>query len=332
MTGTDPVAHPAGAAAGAADGPVVSVVVITYNNAADIGRALRSVHDSTARHPREVVVLDNASADDTLSRVAELGGCRLLASRANLGFARGCNAAALSARGRYVLLVNPDAVLHPDAIDAAVDFAEAHPQAGPVGGRTLRPDGSLDPRSCWGRQTLWSTACFATGLSTAFRGSRLFDPEALGGWERDSVREVGTVTGYFLLLRRADWVRLGGLDPTFFMYGDDVDLSERARRLGLRPTVTPDAVSEHEAGASSTGEDRTVMLLRGRRTLMVKSWTRTRTAAGLALLRAGVFLRATAARDPRWRAAWDRRAEWVVPYPPVRVPAADDVATLSEVG
>ncbi|HEV7657198.1 MAG TPA: glycosyltransferase family 2 protein [Mycobacteriales bacterium] len=315
----------------AQDGPVVSVVIVTYNNGADIGRALRSVHAATARHPREVVVLDNASADDTVERVAEAGGCRVLASPVNLGFARGCNAAAHTARGRYVLLVNPDAVLHPDAIDAAVDFAEAHPQAGPVGGRTLHPDGSLDPRSCWGRQTLWSTACFATGLSTALRGSPIFDPEALGGWERDSVREVGTVTGYFLLLRRADWLRLGGLDPTFFMYGDDVDLSERARRIGLRPTVTPDAVSEHEAGASSTSEDRTVMLLRGRRTLMVTSWARPRAAAGLALLRAGVLLRSAAAGDPRWRAAWRRRAEWTAPYPPVHVSAADDAATLTPI-
>lgn len=327
---TAPAGAPGTAGAGTADRPMVSVVVVTYNNAADIARGLRSVHAGTARHPREVVVLDNASADDTVDRVRAVGGCRLLASPVNLGFARGCNAAARSARGRYVLLVNPDAVLHPGAIDAAVDFAEAHPEAGPVGGRTLHPDGSLDPRSCWGRQTLWSTFCFATGLSTAFRGSTRFDPEALGGWQRDSVREVGTVTGYFLLLRHSAWIQLGGLDPAFFMYGDDVDLSERARRLGLRPTVTPDAVSEHEAGASSTGEDRTVMLLRGRRTLMAKSWGRPRAALGLALLYAGVRLRSVAAGDPRWPAAWRRRAEWARPYPPVPVSAAADAAALAE--
>ena len=69
-------------------------------------------------------------------------------------------------------------------------------------------------------------------LSTAFRGSRLFDPESLGGWQRDTVREVGIVTGCLLLVPRALWQELGGFDTRFFMYGEDADLGMRARALG----------------------------------------------------------------------------------------------------
>ena len=307
----------------------VSIVIVTYNSVEYIERCLDSIRACTERYSREILVLDNASADDTVARARRVGGCRVLVSPTNLGFARGCNAAVQLARGRFVLLVNPDAVLFPDAIDAVVEFAGANPDAGPIGGRTVRPDGSVDPRSCWGRQTLWSTLCFATGLSTAFHNSRLFDPESLGSWPRDSVRDVGTVTGYFLLLRRDRWLRLGGMEPTFFMYGDDVDFSERARRLGFRPMITPAALSEHVAGASSVDGDRSVMLLRGRLTLMTRQWSRPRAAAGHVLLRCGVLIRA-AAGQRAWRTAWQRRAEWALPYPTVTASAQSDAAALHE--
>ena len=162
-----------------------------------------------------------------------------------------------------------------------------------------------------------------------FHNSRLFDPESLGSWQRDSIRDVGTVTGYFLLLRRDRWLQLGGMDPTFFMYGDDVDFSERARRLGFRPMITPAALSEHVAGASSVDGDRSVMLLRGRLTLMTRQWSRQRAAVGHLMLRFGVLLRALAG-SPAWRTAWKRRAEWALPYPTVTASAQTDAAALLE--
>ena len=123
--------------------------------------------------------------------------------------------------------------------------------------------------------------------STAFKGSRLFDPEAIGGWKRDSVREVGVVTGCLLLAPRALWRELGGFDPRFFMYGEDADLSMRAWARGLRPAITPDAVITHEIGVSSASRpDKLVLLFRGKATLLRKHWSPPRRALGLALLRA----------------------------------------------
>src|SRR5690606_2943956 len=110
--------------------------------------------------------------------------------------------------------------------------------------------GSLNPTSCWGRSTPWSEFCHAVGLSAAFRGSRLLNPEGLGSWRRDSVREVDIVTGCFLLLPRALWERLGGFHPDFFMYGEEADLCLRARRLGVRPIITPEATIVHYGGRS----------------------------------------------------------------------------------
>jgi N-acetylglucosaminyl-diphospho-decaprenol L-rhamnosyltransferase len=280
-----------------------------------------------------VIVLDNASGDGTVEMIrAEFPDVRLLVLEENLGFAAGVNRAAEEARGEYVLLLNPDTVVHDGALDSLVRFARAHPEHGLVGGRTLDPDGTVNPGSCWAQPTLWSLACFATMLSTAFRGSRLFDPEAIGGWRRDSVREVGIVTGCLLLVPRALWRELGGFDTRFFMYGEDADLAMRAWARGLRPAITPDAVVTHEIGVSSSSRpDKLVLLFRGKATLLRKHWSPARRELGLALLRLGVGVRALLARGREdragaWPDVWASRKSWLAGYaeaPPNEASSAD---------
>ena len=111
--------------------------------------------------------------------------------------------------GRVLLLLNPDSVVHEGAVRELVEFARVNPGHGLYGGRTLWPDGTVCPGSCWGKPSLWSLFCFSTLLSTVFKGSRVFDPESLGGWQRDSVREVDIVTGCLLLAPREVWDELG---------------------------------------------------------------------------------------------------------------------------
>ena len=265
-------------------------------------------------------MLDNDSGDGTAEMVgAEFPDVRLLALDENLGFAAGVNRAAEDARGEYVLLLNPDTVVHDGALDSLVGFARAHPEHGLYGGRTLDPDGTVNPGSCWAQPSLWSLVCFATMLSTAFKGSRLFDPEAIGGWKRDTVREVGIVTGCLLLAPRAVWRELGGFDTRFFMYGEDADLGMRAWARGLRPAITPDAVITHEIGVSSASRpDKLVLLFRGKATLLRKHWSPLRRRVGIALLLLGVGVRALLARSSPWRAVWAARRSWVEGYAPAR--------------
>lgn len=267
-------------------------------------------------------MLDNDSGDGTAELVGgEFPEVRLLALDENLGFAAGVNRAAEEAHGQYLLLLNPDTVVHDGALDAIVEFARTHPEHGLVGGRTLDPDGRVNPGSCWAQPSLWSLVCFATMLSTAFKGSRLFDPEAIGGWKRDTVREVGIVTGCLLLAPRALWRELGGFDTRFFMYGEDADLGMRAWARGLRPAITPDAVITHEIGVSSASRpDKLVLLFRGKATLLRKHWSPGRRRIGIALLRLGVGVRALLARSSAWPAVWAARASWVEGYAPAGPP------------
>src|SRR3954451_1524004 len=194
----------------------VAVLIVSYNTASELVECLESVKAQRLSISQEILVVDNASVDDSVALTRELHpDVQVLASETNLGFAAGVNLAAEQADAEYLLLLNPDTVVQDHAVDKLVAFARANPGHGLYGGRTVRRDGSLEPSSCWGLPTLWSTFTWATGLSSVARGNRILDPEALGAWKRDTVREVGVVTGCLLLIERRVWERLGGFDERY---------------------------------------------------------------------------------------------------------------------
>ena len=306
--------------------PTLSVVIVTYNSGSHIDALLTSI----ARHTsvdHEVLVVDNASSDHTVAVVTERHpGVDLEASTENLGFGRAVNRAVERARGEFVVLVNPDTRLDRPALDELVAFARANPGHGLYGGRTVDEHGVVDPSSCWGPMTPWSLTCFATGLSTMRKHSARFDPESLGPWERDTVREVGVVTGCLALARRDVWNELGGFDERFWMYGEDADLSMRAWQAGYRPVICPDAEIFHAVGASSADRYRNLeMVYRGKATLVRLHFGGWRRPYGLAMLQAGIGLRAAgsalralvARRAPAeapYVRMWRSRADWSAGY------------------
>ena len=308
------------------EGPLVSIVVISYRTRDLTLECLRSVVRETKQASYELLVLDNASDDGSAAAIAEgFPDVRLIALKENVGFAQGNNIAAQEARGRFLLLLNPDTVVLDGGIDRLVQFAQARPAAGIWGGRTLYADRSLNPTSCWHRMTLWTVFCRTSGLSGLFPASRLFNPESYGRWDRSTVSEVDIVTGCFLLIERAFWQRLGGFDPRFFMYGEEADLCLRATKLGARPAVTPDATIIHYGGASErVRSEMMVKLLTAKAELIKRHWSAPTQRLGLALLSIWPWTRAVALElaarvlaKPRlaeqaatWRTIWDARHRW----------------------
>ena len=302
----------------------VSILIISYNTRDLTLACLASVYAQTDCVTFEVIVVDNASTDGSAEAIAEkYPQVRLIRRTDNLGFAGGNNLAAREARGEFLLLLNPDTVVLERAIEKVVAFARGRRDAGIVGGRTFFPDGSLNYTSCHGRPTPWSLLCMGTGISTILRGSRLFDPESLGGWERDSVREVDAVTGCFLLIRRPLWQELGGFDEQFFMYGEETDLCLRAWKAGHRSLICPDATLIHYGGKSErTRADKMIKLFRAKSQLFDKHWRPGMRWFGGAMLRLWAFSRVAAtgvlcrvrpsqaATHDVWREIWRRRAEW----------------------
>jgi GT2 family glycosyltransferase len=302
--------------------PVLAIVVVSFNTRERTLACLLSALAEPAGVPTELILVDNDSADGTAEAVeAEIAAVRVVRSGSNLGFARAVNLGVSRTAADYVLLLNPDTVVLPGSLDALVGFAIAHPEYGVYGGRTLREDGTVDPSSCWGAPSLWSLTSFAVGLSTAFPHSAVFDPESLGHWPRDTVREVPIVTGCLLLVPRASFERLGGMDSRFFLYGEDAEFSIRAARGGLRPVIVPDATIVHAVGASTGSRGPKMnMVMAGKVTLLRTSWSPFRATLGVGLLLAGTFLRSrlekVANRDDRmWTHVWESRDRWLPGYP-----------------
>ena len=306
----------------------LSVLIVSYNTRALLRACLASVFEQTSGLGFEVVVVDNGSHDGSAAMVeAEYPSVRLVALEENVGFATACNLAAELAQGQHLVLLNPDTVVLDGALNRLLSFSRSHPHAGICGGRTLTPEGAVDPRSCFGAPSPWSLFCYGVGLSAVFKRSRLFNPESLGRWPRDSERHVDVVTGCLLSVSRQLWTDLGGFDPRFFMYGEDVDLCLRAVARGCRPAITPHATVVHRVGSSSVSSvERKAMVLKGRVTLIDKHWPPPLAGLGRQMLRLGVGLRAAGvaalgtARGRQhpspWPDLWRTRRDWLAGWPP----------------
>lgn len=307
----------------------LTVIIVSYNTCDLTLKALDTLFRNTHRATFRCVVYDNASGDgSTVAIAAAFPQVELIASDKNIGFAAANNFVADMAETPYLLMLNPDTEIHDGAIDQLMDFARVHPEAGIWGGRTVFPDGSLNMASCWSRITPWSLFCRATGLSTLFPNSELFSPESYGGWQRDSVREVDIVVGCFLLIRTETWRRLGGFDLKYYMYGEEADLCLRARALGYRPMITPDAEIMHLVGASTNvREEKTILVMKARATLIRDHWNKGIVPLGLVLMWLWAALRRIITapltflpsdrhkvRAARWRTIWRRRNEWLSGY------------------
>jgi GT2 family glycosyltransferase len=304
----------------------VSILIVSFNTRELTLAAISSVVRETRDLNCEIIVVDNASTDGSADAIADHPSRpKLIRLSDNIGFGRGNNLAAEYATGQYVLLLNPDTVVIDRAVDRLVAFARAHPRALIWGGRTLFADGSLNPSSCWQRITPWNLAMRITGLAALFPRSALLNPEAFGGWRRDTVREVDIVSGCFFMIPRAAWLTLGGFDPTFFMYGEEADLCLRARRIGARPIVTPDATIIHHGGASEkTRAGKMKKLLAAKSTLIARHWPRGTVVVGQFLLMMWPLTRWLACSalarvkndaDAReavvtWREVWAARRDW----------------------
>jgi N-acetylglucosaminyl-diphospho-decaprenol L-rhamnosyltransferase len=230
----------------------VSVCIVSWNIKDLLRDCLNSLKVNAGDVTYETIVVDNASSDGSAEMVREeFSWVRLVDPKANLGFGRANNLAYANSKGRWVLLLNPDTLVLDRAIEKLLKFADAHPEAAAVGGRTLKKDGKTLERSCcWGSPGMWPLFCKAFGLHIIFKNSPVFNREAMDYWQRDSVREVGVITGCCLMIRREVYEATGGFDDRFFMYAEETDLCWRMKERG-RLLFCPDAQIIHLVGESA---------------------------------------------------------------------------------
>lgn len=224
----------------------VDVVVVSY---ASRGTLRASVSPLCEQDGVRVIVVDNASPDDALATIADLA-VTVVRSGRNGGFSFGCNRGAVAGDGEYILFLNPDAVLEPEALAVLVEALDHDPRAGVVAPRILDADGQL----------LWSQRrrpLLRRTIAQALFLHRLF-PRAV--WADESIREPGAYTrpgtpdwlsGACLLVRRTAFEAVGGFDESFFLYCEDTDLCVRLHEAGYGVRFEPGAAARHQEGSSA---------------------------------------------------------------------------------
>lgn len=229
------------------------MIIVSYNVRYFLERCLASVFKALAHIPAEVIVVDNASADDSCEMIqSTYPEVRLIQPGENLGFGRANNLALKEASGEYILFLNPDTLVREDSFEKCISYMDAHPDTGACGVMMIDGSGEILPESKRGFPTPWVSVCKMLGLHKVFPKSALFNGYYLGhlNYETDHP-EIEVLTGAFLFTRKNILDRIGGFDEAYFMYGEDIDLSTRIRRAGYKIAYLANTRIVHYKGEST---------------------------------------------------------------------------------
>ncbi|MEO6800741.1 MAG: glycosyltransferase family 2 protein, partial [Rhodanobacter sp.] len=220
------------------DAPRVSIIIPVYGKVAYTLACLRSLVRHRAQASFEVIVVDDASPDDSATTLAQITGLHLLRHTDNLGFIGSCNAGAAAARGEFLLFLNNDTQVTPGWLDALLQCFAERSDCGIAGGRLLYPDGRLQEAGgvVFADGSCWNTGRFEPRDDPAFRYRR----------------ETDYVSGAALLIRKATFEHVGGFDTRYApAYYEDVDLAFAVRQLDLRVYYEPASTVIHCEGISA---------------------------------------------------------------------------------
>jgi GT2 family glycosyltransferase len=228
---------------------MISICMVSLDCWAVLEPCLRSLYDAPPWRPVEVIVVDNGSRDETVTRVTrEFPAVRVIRNDANVGFTRATNQGIEASQGQYLLWLNTDTILRPGALDTLADFLESHPRAGVVGPMVLNADGTFQPQCRRGMPTPLSAFAYMSGLSRVFPRYRPLSGYMLDHLPVTEPARVTSVSGCCLLARREVWNQIGPLDTDIFGFGEDIDWCVRAAERGWEVWYWPESVIVHLKG------------------------------------------------------------------------------------
>ncbi len=229
----------------------VSVVIVSFNTRDVTLACVRSVFEHTPGCSFEVIVVDNASEDGSAEAIArEFPQATVIANTDNKGFAGANNDGLAVAKGRYLLLLNPDTVVNDASIRDVLEFCDANPTAGVVGCRCFNEDGTQ-------QSTIFRYKRFGEILMNVvipnklMRKSRRLGRSRYIGADLNQTMDVEVVAGCYMMVRRECYDKVGGMDDRFFMYAEEVDWCYRIHKAGWRIVYFPGASILHYGGLSA---------------------------------------------------------------------------------
>ncbi|QVW25532.1 glycosyltransferase family 2 protein [Pseudomonas hormoni] len=226
----------------------LDVLVVNYNTAKLLQPMFDALRQPNSADPTRYLVVDNASADNSLERLENVcPEALLLANEKNVGFGRANNQLVEHLQGKYALLINTDAFVAADTLNKTLDYMEAHPDCGVLGVRLVGREGDLQP-SCRYFPTPLNVFLSRTGLERFFPVVKRVDDME---WDHASVRECDWVPGCYYLIRREVIDQVGLFDPRYFLYYEEVDHCKRVKQAGWKVVYYPDTTVVHIGGESA---------------------------------------------------------------------------------
>ncbi|MFN4084129.1 MAG: glycosyltransferase [Bacteroidia bacterium] len=231
---------------------ILSVIIVNYNVKYFLEQALYSVRKASKNLAVEVFVVDNHSVDGSCDMVRDLfPEVNLIENKINAGFAKANNQAIKQAKGKYILLLNPDTVVEEDCFSKLIDFMEQTPDSGAVGVKMIDGSGRFLPESKRGLPTPEVAFYKIFGLAALFPKSKRFGKYHLGYLDNNKIHVVDVLAGAFMFIRKDLLLQVGMLDESYFMYGEDIDLSYCINKAGYKNYYFPHTTIIHYKGEST---------------------------------------------------------------------------------
>jgi len=234
----------------------LSVIIVSFNVREYLVQAVASVIEATASADCEIIVVDNCSSDGSPETIGlQFRNVRVIRNEKNFGFAAACNTGINASSGRFILILNPDTIVQPDAVTAALCFMKQHPEAGAAGARMVDANGTFLPESKRGFPSLRASLFRVTGMHRIFPRSSFFNAYYLGHRPDNLTCRADILTGAFMMIRREALEKAGLFDTSFFMYGEDIDLSWRLVKAGYTNYFVAESRITHFKGKSAEEDD-----------------------------------------------------------------------------
>lgn len=230
----------------------VSIALVTYRVWDALAKCLGSLESALGGLSAEITVIDNSPEMLIWRHLGRMDGVRRLRGSPSLGFGPACNLAFNGSSGHYYLVLNPDTLLPPNSISQLVADLDNNADVGIVGPQLIRETGAPDLAARRSVPTPWTAFTRFLYLGHLFPKSRIFGEYNLTYLDPDQRAEVDAVSGAFMLMRREVFEKTGGFDQRFWMYGEDLDLSCRARALGWKVVYQPAVQVLHLKRSSSS--------------------------------------------------------------------------------
>ena len=276
----------------------LSIVIVNYNVKEFLTQCLDSIFKSQTQYNYEVIVVDNSSRDSGRDEICStFKDITWIDNSENVGFGRANNQGFSHAKGVYTLILNPDTVLQEDTLEKCISYLLAHPEVGGLGIKGLDGSGQFLPESKRALPTPLVALWKITGLSAIFPKSSVFARYHLGHLSPEENHEVDILVGCFMMVPTQLLLSVGGFDPQYFMYGEDIDLSYELQKTGHKNIYFSDSQIIHYKGESTKrGTLNYVRMFYKAMVLFAKKqFTGSSAAAYSLLIYSGIYLRATLA-------------------------------------